>query len=231
MRVARTVLIVVVILGGLFVAADRFAVSYAEGRAADQAKASENLTVKPKVTIEGFPFLTQIALGTLKDVKISSSDMGASVGSQTLTLDSFTAELHDVKFSNGFTKAVADTGDGDAFVSYASVNKAVPDGMTVAYGGAASDGKALVKLSGTYQNAAFTVTSELTVTGDQTISLHAQSLPTAFTALGLSDEMRQAIDLQIKLPSLPAGLKVTSVTTAADGVTVAVGGKDVVLAS
>jgi len=231
MRVARRVLIVIVVLGGLFVAADRLAVSFAENKAAEQAQTSENLSSKPKVSIEGFPFLTQIALGKLNDVKISSSDMGASVGSQTLTLDTFQAELHGVKFSNGFTEAVADTGDGNAFVTYASVNKAVPAGMTVTYGGTSSDGKALVKLSGSYDNADYTVTSELSVTDGQTISLHAVNLPTAYTALGLEDEMRQVVDLKIQLPSLPAGLKVTSVSTASDGISVAVSGKDVVLAS
>lgn len=231
MRVARTVLILVVVLGGLFVAADRIALSVAESKAAQRAQASENLSSKPKVSIEGFPFLTQVAFGKLDDVKISSSDMTASVGSQSVTLDSFNADLHGVKLSNGYTQAVADSGDGNAFITFANVNKAVPTGMTVSSGGTASDGKALVKLSGTYQQAAFTVNSELTVTGNQTISLHAVSLPTAFTALGLGDQMRQTIDLDIKLPSLPSGLKLTSVTSASDGITVVASGKNVVLAN
>jgi hypothetical protein len=44
MRALRILLIIVVILGGLFVAADRLAVHFAEGEVADRLKTQEGLT-------------------------------------------------------------------------------------------------------------------------------------------------------------------------------------------
>lgn len=60
MRALRILLIVVVVLGGLFVLADRLAVHFAEGEAADKLRTSENLASTPDVSIKGFPFLTQV---------------------------------------------------------------------------------------------------------------------------------------------------------------------------
>ncbi|CAM5227389.1 hypothetical protein SVIOM74S_03023 [Streptomyces violarus] len=70
MRALRILLITVVILGGLFVAADRLAVHFAEGEVADRLKSRENLSTTPDVSINGFPFLTQVAGGELDDVEV-----------------------------------------------------------------------------------------------------------------------------------------------------------------
>lgn len=55
MRALRIILIVTVILGGLFVIADRVAVGFAENKAADRIKSTEGLANTPDVSIEGFP--------------------------------------------------------------------------------------------------------------------------------------------------------------------------------
>ena len=68
MRALRILVIVAVILGGLFVIADRVAVGFAEDEAAEQLKTSEGLAKTPDVSIKGFPFLTQVASGELDEV-------------------------------------------------------------------------------------------------------------------------------------------------------------------
>lgn len=55
MRALRIFLIVAVILGGLFVIADRVAVGFAEDEAADRIRTTEGLASTPDVSIEGFP--------------------------------------------------------------------------------------------------------------------------------------------------------------------------------
>ncbi|MEE4545732.1 DUF2993 domain-containing protein [Streptomyces sp. V4-01] len=233
MRVARTVLIVVVILGGLFVAADRVAVHLAETKAAKQAQLTEGLTARPKVSIEGFPFLTQAATGKLDDVKVTADDINAGDGGQSLRIESFHADLHGVKLSHGYSRAVADSADGLAFITFADLTKAAPDGITVSYAGVSKDGKALVKLSGSIPGigSRISVLSEISVHGGNAIGLHARPLPTAFTALGLDDDIRQQIDFIRQLTHLPAGIALTSVTATPDGISVAAAGQHVVLAS
>lgn len=233
MRVARTILIVLVILGGLFVAADRITVSVAQNKAADRAALTEGLTTKPKVSIEGFPFLTQVIGGKLDEVKITAKDIAAGDGAQTLRIDSFHADLHGVKLSDNYRRAVADTADGLAFLTYTDLTNAAPEGITVSSAGTAKskNGGALVKLTGSFNGAKLSVVSEVTVRGANEIGLRAETLPEAFTALGLDDEVRQQIDFTLPLTHLPAGISLTSVTSTPDGLSVAAVGKNVVLAN
>ncbi|WP_328915147.1 MULTISPECIES: LmeA family phospholipid-binding protein [unclassified Streptomyces] len=231
MRVARIVLIVVVILGGLFVAADRIAVSVAEKKVAERAQATEGLTVKPKVSIEGFPFLTQALSGKLDDVKISANDIAAGDGGQQVRVDSFHADLHGVKLSDNYHRAVADNADGLAFLTYEDLTKAAPDGIKVSYAGTAANGKPLVKLSGEILSARLSVLSQVTVRGPDTIGLRAQSIPKAFTELGLENDVRQKIDFTLQLSHMPANISLTSVTATPDGISVAAAGRNVVLAN
>ncbi|WP_327289548.1 LmeA family phospholipid-binding protein [Streptomyces sp. NBC_01198] len=233
MRAWRIVLVVVVVLGGLFVAADRIAVSVAQNKAAERAQATEGLDHRPKVTIKGFPFLTQAAFGKLDDVSIKAEDIAAGGGGKTLRIATFQADLHGVKFSNGYRTAIADSADGEAFITYADLSKAAPPGVTVSSAGTAADGKAMVKLTGSIPgiDAKISVLSEVTVQGADVIGLHAQKLPKELTALGLEDNVRQQIDFQSQLTHLPAGISLTAVTPTADGISVAAGGKHVTLAS
>ncbi|HEY5834718.1 DUF2993 domain-containing protein [Streptomyces sp.] len=224
------VLIVVVILGGLFVAADRIAVSVAENKAAERAAATQGLDSRPKVSIEGFPFLTQVLWGKLDDVKVSAHDIAAGEGGRTLRIDSFHADLHGVRLSGDYSRAVADSADGLAFVTYADLSKAAPTGTSVVYAGRRSDGRTMVKLTGGFMGARLSVLSEVSVRGADEIGLHAERLPEAFTALGLEDELRQQIDFTTRLTHLPEGISLTSVTATPDGISVAAGGKHVVLA-
>ncbi|MFE0426382.1 DUF2993 domain-containing protein, partial [Streptomyces sp. NPDC058953] len=71
MRALRISLITAVVLGGLFVAADRVAVNYAESKVADKVRSSQGLSRTPDVSINGFPFLTQVAGKQLDDVDVS----------------------------------------------------------------------------------------------------------------------------------------------------------------
>lgn len=229
MRVARIVLIVLGVLGVLFVAADRIALAVAQGKAAERAQATEGLAAKPKVTITGFPFLTQVLSGKLDEVKVSAKDIAADGGGQSVRVDSFHADLRGVKLSHGFSTAIADSAAGNAFLTYADLSKAAPAGITVSYAPPAADGTARVKLTGTFMQAHLSVLSEVKPQGD-TIRLHAQDLPKAFTALGLESRVRQEIDFTIRVGHLPRNLVLTGVTTAPDGVSVEVGGRHVYLA-
>lgn len=233
MRVWRTVLIVVVVLGGLFVAADRIAVSVAQNKAAERAQTTEGLDRKPKVSIKGFPFLTQAAFGKLDDVTVKAEDIAAGAGGQTLRIATFNADLHGVKFSNGYRTAIADSADGTAFVTYSDLSKAAPPGVSVSSAGTSANGKAMVKLTGTIPGIGtkISVLSEVSVSGGKSIGLHAVNLPKELSALGLEGTVRHQIDFSRELTHLPEGISLTSLTTTPDGISVAAAGKHVTLAS
>jgi hypothetical protein len=233
MRVARTVLIVLVVLGGLFVAADRILVAVAENKAAQQAKITEGLSSKPHVSIEGFPFLTQVLGGKLDDVKVKAKGLAADSGTgQEVRFESLNADLRGVKLSGGFTRAVADSAGGQVFVTYADLQNAIGvPGLRVSFGGPAQDGTAQVRLSGPILGAQLSVVSKVTVRGADAVGLTAQNIPAAFRALGLEDQVRQKIDVVVRISHLPAGLSLTGVSTAPDGISVAAAGKHVVLAN
>lgn len=234
-RAWRIVLIVVVVLGGLFYVADWIAVSVVQGKAAERAQASEGLDHKPKVSIDHFPspFLTQVLSGSLKHVTITADDIAANGGGESVRITNFTADLYGVKFSDSYTRAVADHATGKAFVSYADLSKAAPDGVSVSGTTPAADGTARVKLTATVPGVGMkvNVTSTLKVTADNGIVLHAESLPKEITALGLEKTVRHQIDFTTRLEHLPANIKLQDVTGTPDGISVKAGGTNVELAN
>ncbi|MDF9814722.1 DUF2993 domain-containing protein [Streptomyces sp. SPB162] len=236
MRAARILLIVLVVLGGLFVAADRIAVSVAEDKAAERAQTTQGLSSKPDISIKGFPFLTQVASDKLDDVKITAHDIQAGTGGERLRIDSFTADLRGVNLSDNYQRAVADTADGSAFITYADLTAAAPPGVTVAYGGAGKDGKGKVKVTGSVTDVPLlgtvkkSVTSVVSVEKGNTVRLHADMIPGVDSIPGLDKLIRNKIDFTRSLAGLPAGITVQSVVTTPSGISVAASGTNVVLA-
>ncbi|MCM2420756.1 DUF2993 domain-containing protein [Streptomyces sp. RKAG293] len=236
MRAARILLIVLVVLGGLFVAADRIAVSVAEDKAAERAQQTQGLSSKPDISIKGFPFLTQVASDKLDDVRITAHDIQAGTGAERLRIDSFTADLRGVNLSGNYQRAVADTADGSAFITYADLSAAAPPGVTVAYGGESKDGRGRVKVTGSVTMPLIgtvkrSVTSVISVEHGDTVRLHADVIPGVGSIPGLDKLIREKIDFTRSLVGLPTGIKVQSVVTTPSGISVAASGTNVVLAS
>ncbi|MEU3461620.1 DUF2993 domain-containing protein [Streptomyces sp. NPDC006733] len=236
MRAARILLIVLVVLGGLFVAVDRIAVSIAEDKAADRARSTQGLSSKPDISIKGFPFLTQVASDKLDDVRITAHDIQAGTGSERLRIESFTADLRGVNLSGNYQRAVADTADGSAFITYADLTAAAPEGVTVAYGGESKDGKGKVKVTGSVTGVPLlgtvkkSVNSVVSVEKGNTVRLHADVIPGVDSIPGLDKLIRDKIDFTRSLVGLPDGITVQSVVTTPSGISVAASGTNVVLA-
>jgi hypothetical protein len=216
MRAIRILLVVVVVLGVLFVAADRVALWFAESQAADKAQQSQGFTSKPDISIKGFPFLTQVAAKKLDDVHITATGIEAGTTAETLRIDRFSADLRGVRLAGDFSSAVADTADGTVLITYADLTKAVPSGITVGYGG---NGK--VKLSAL----GFSTTVAVTLTNGKTVKLGEVT--------GLPAELQSLVGngLSWDLTGLPQGIELKSATATADGIQVVATGTNVVLAN
>ncbi|MEU9284205.1 DUF2993 domain-containing protein [Streptomyces sp. NPDC048275] len=244
MRALRIILIVAVILGGLFVIADRVAVGFAEDEAADRLKANEGLASTPDVSIEGFPFLTQVVGGELDDVKIGIKDYEATTGNAnasdgTIRIDDLNAEMHGVEFSGDYSSATAGSATGTATIAYAELLEvAKSDATQVAPGvtvevvslSDGGDGKIKVSLKVSVGSAEVTrsvsVLSSVTVVGGDTVRVHADSLPELGVDLA-EDQVREGIDFEQKIDQLPGGIQLDKVEAAADGVDISVKGSDV----
>lgn len=250
MRALRTVLIVVVVLAGVFVAADRIAVGYAQDKAADELRSSENLAEKPDVSIVGFPFLTQVASRELDDVRVTIGDYeastdgagGAAKGSAKVHLRHLTARMQGVRFSGGFGSATADSATGSALVSYPELLKAarvqpvdVAPGVSARVVRLSDGGHGKVKVTvaatvlGRELKEPVTVLSTLRVE-DDVVEVHADDLP-KFGGVPIPEsKVRQITDFQQRITGLPAGIHIDRVTGAPDGVHVTVVGSHVRLA-
>ncbi|MEU0335740.1 DUF2993 domain-containing protein [Streptomyces sp. NPDC006193] len=246
MRALRILLILVVVLGGLFVIADRVAVHFAEGEAAEKLKARENLSSTPEVDIKGFPFLTQLAGGSLDDVEVGIEDYEAATGApgRTLRIDGLKADMKGVEFSGDYSSATAATATGTATVSYAELLKtAKPEPTEVVPGLKAqvtklADGgngkiKVTAHLSGSLGpvpvDQTVSVLSSVSVV-DGRVEVHADSLPQLGAAAIAESRVRRITDFRQAIDRLPGGIELDRVEAAPDGVKIHVKGSDVKLA-
>jgi hypothetical protein len=245
MRALRALLIVVVILGGLFVVADRVAVGFAEDEVADKLRTTEKLSATPDVSINGFPFLTQLAGGELDDVEVGIDAYQADTGTEsgTIRIDDLRARMKGVEFSGDYSSATAASATGTAAVSYDELLKAarsadpvqVAPAVTAQITGLSDggNGKIKVEIEATVLGARLPkpvyVLSSVTAQGDS-VRVQADSLP-SFNGVELAENrVRTVTDFEQQIDGLPGGIKLDKVQAAADGVEITVKGSDVRLA-
>lgn len=231
MRAARRLFIVLLVLFGLFAAADRIALHFAEAEAASRIQTSRNLPQKPSVSIEGFPFLTQLASSSFDEVKVTSPELTVNNGrgGPNVRLQNFSVDGKGVKVTGNYTGIVADSGTGSALISYADLSAALPNHVTVTYGG--TPGK--VKVSGKVDVPVLgpknvTGTADVNVVNGNGISLNNLSGISGVDP-GIAGVVASFLQPQLQLAGLPSGLKLDSVQSGPDGVEVHVSGTNVSL--
>ncbi|MEU0474761.1 DUF2993 domain-containing protein [Streptomyces olivaceus] len=244
MRALRILLIVVVILGGLFVIADRVAVKFAEDEVADKLRSTENLSSTPDVSINGFPFLTQVAGGELDEVEVGIDGYEASTGNggDTIRIADLSARMKGVEFSGDYSSATAATATGTATVSYDELMKAtksestdVAPGVTAKVVGLSDGGGGKIKVTvratvlGVEYPEPIDVLSSVTVKNND-VSVVADGLPEIGGKQLAESRIRAITDFQQTIDELPGGIKLDKVEAAKDGVEITVKGSNVKLA-
>ncbi|WP_327679744.1 LmeA family phospholipid-binding protein [Kitasatospora sp. NBC_00458] len=224
------------VLAGVLVGADRVAVGVAEDEAADQLVKSGRMSQRPDVSIEGFPFLTQVVSMKLDEVRISADGLTVGDGSHQVALHSFRAKLSGVKVSDNKSSATVDDGSGTGLISYADLSQLLPPAsqllpnatglsmggntrLTLSYGGPGKIKAAFGPVpvgEGTVHSQGNTVTAEgFRLTG------------VAAVLAGLSSRPLEPVSFT--LSSLPAGLNLSEVTPKEDGLQLSFVGKGVKL--
>ncbi|KOG33133.1 LmeA family phospholipid-binding protein [Streptomyces resistomycificus] len=244
MRALRILLILVVILGGLFVLADRLAVNFAEDEAAGKLQTNEGLAAAPDVSIKGFPFLTQVVGGSLDDVEVGIKDYEAAAGTdgKKIRIDDLKASMKGVEFSGDYSSAVANSATGTASITYAELLKTakseptqVAAGVTAEVVGLSDGGNGKIKVEveatvlGTKLPEPVYVLSTVTAEGD-TVKVHADTLPSFGGVDLVENRARTVTDFEQKIDGLPGGIKLDQVRPAKNGVEITVKGSNVRLA-
>jgi hypothetical protein len=215
-RVRRSVmaLFTVIVILIILVIGDRVALAVTENDMASQFQ-SNGLPVKPSVTIEGFPFLTQLAGKDFNKVDISASNVPAG----PVTITSVHATINGLHISSYSSTASAkvDHMTATAFISFGALAAAGGvgggTGITVT-----PDGTNKLKISaglgGVFSD---TEEAQITQTGAQTINVKVLPSSSAVGSL-LSSFGSFSFSLP---PGVPASLRITSLTVNSQGLTVA----------
>ncbi len=204
------------IVAGLLAAllvADRAAAIYAEDTVARRIR-DRGFPGKPRVSIAGFPFLTQVAARRLTKVVVSAA--GWELGQVEVKRLDLT--LHRIRVSSRYHVGTAAQIGGTALVGFAGLAGAAGlPGVTVA-----AAGPDRVKITAGPGQRAGIATARVATAGPGGIRLvviAAGGIPVA--ALG---SLR---DITLPLPALPPGMTVHDVSVTGQGLLVHLAGQDV----
>ncbi|MEU1209852.1 DUF2993 domain-containing protein [Nocardia sp. NPDC005825] len=214
----RGLLILLVVLAIALIVGDRVAVGMAQNEIARQIAADYKLPEQPKVTIGGFPFLTQALDGTYSDIGIRIgdwSDPDISVRDLDVELTNVSAPLGDV-VNKRTENLTAETATATARVPYDTVQRYAPAGVE-----SISDSPEGLRVAGTFTVAGIPVPATVFVTvalADNGIVVTPTSIQPAAGGPTLSlAALSEALTFTIPLEKLPLGARLTSITPASDG--------------
>jgi hypothetical protein len=236
--------VVLLILVGLVVAADRIGEQIAEQRlvaaVTDEAKARGVTADSTDVTIGGFPFLTQVLRGKYDEITIDMRQArSGDLRVEQLLVTAFGVEADTAELINGQPKATADRVSGTAVIDWAALPKLLDyAGLGVGDAKFAPAGEG-VRIRGTAslagQSVPLAATAKFTVKGGQ---LSVKVSDAEIEGVRLNPAIQSALnDLQRKLsipvdvPPLPFGLKLDSVRAQPEGLAVSATAHDVPIAS
>lgn len=233
MRALRIGLILLVIFGGLLVAADRVAVRMAEGEVASKARSGLGLEEEPGVSIKGFPFLTQFLGNELDQVDLDLDSYQVRVDEQAGTVQDLSIQLYDVRLENGYSRAVAARATGSGVISYAEMAELTANGDTFGVAFAhAGDGQVELRITVMGRAVGPSMIGDVTVEGDvvrfvvEEIPSFAD-IPVIGSIDGIEGQIRDRIDRDRQITGLPSGVELSGLEATEDGLVLSVSGTDV----
>ena len=243
-RLLITFLVLLLIILGVLVVADRVGASYAErvigDRVAQQLTEQKATAEQPDVTIKGVPFLTQVLAGNYQEIKILLNDFSGPAGNgKNIKMDPLDIRAKDVKapldtVRSGNGDIVAGTVTGVGTLTYANLADLIgQEGLKLSE----RDGKLVgaAPLQALGQTFNVTGTANLAVK-DGVVSVTfadvtAAGIPNIPLVRTLVDNYVKRLAFDLKVPALPLGLKVQKVEPRPEGLLVTAAAADVSLSS
>jgi hypothetical protein len=230
-RALVVLLVIVAVLLGIGLLADRAVERWAEGYVADQLTEQAGLAGTPDVDVQGFPFLTQALGGRYEDVRISltADELGQPEGTDAdIRLIGVRIPLSAV-LSGEVQEVPVDRIEGSATLSYALLSDQLGGDSVLSRDGDGLRVTKTVELLG--YTLPLTASGSVSLDGDDLVVDVEEATGAGVEVPGfLVEEASDLLDLRYRVPPLPFGLQLTSVTPAADGVVVEVEATDTVLA-
>jgi hypothetical protein len=228
--VVLIIIVSVVLLGALLYAGDRYAHGRAERQVATELQPQLATPQLPQVDIEGFPFLTQVASGTIGKIHVVADQLGETTKAPLIVAHADLV-MTDVVTNDWFkTMQVAHT-EGTGRIDYAKLSAVA--GAPLAYGG---EGRMEIvvrtilvrrEVEAVISGSPRLNAKEQTMTlSDARIAVAGVNLPD-FTAQALLAALLKPIPLK----GMPLGLTVTQIVAAGDGVHVDLAGDDLTVSS
>jgi LmeA-like phospholipid-binding len=223
-RRPRITWIIVLVILVLLVVSDFAARAYTENQMASQVQSSLGLSGKPKVTIHGFPFWTQLLARDFKNVTVTASNETINVSnaaSGLLQISSLNATL-DGMHIHGRNSATVDHFTATALVTFTALGNVggIPSGVTLVPDGP-NQIKATVSLFGLFSDSA---TVQVTQSGPNQINVKV----TDFGGIPAST-LGNLGNFNITIPKLPAGVTIQSVSVTQQGLQITVTGQNTTL--
>ncbi len=222
-RRRRWPLITLIVIIVVLVVGDRAANAYTENQMASQIQSSLGLSGKPTVTIQGFPFLTQLAARDFNTVDVNASNetiTSSSAGSGLLKVASLTATLHGMHI-HGFNSATIDQFNASALITFTALGDVggIPQGITLS-----ADGPNQIKADISIGPLSETAVAQVTRTGSNQITvkvIDAGGIPT--------DILGNLADFSFSIPKLPAGVTIQSISVTQQGLRITATGQNTTL--
>jgi hypothetical protein len=208
--------VVIVVLLVIAVVGDQIAKSYAQNRIAQQIQSSAQLSAKPSVSIEGWPFLTQVAAHDLKAIDFSASNITTANGKLPVSVNARATGVHP---DSSFNSARVDHITGQVTITYAALDSylgnaiGIPGLTGITFSPDPQAGPNAVKADAGVGSVVATVTK----TAPAQITVKFGSLSGIASLLGGAGSIPAQV---ITIPKLPAGLIVGSPVATSSGVVI-----------
>jgi hypothetical protein len=215
--------LIIILIAGLLVAGlyvgDRYAHRRAEHQVAALLQTQLGTPQPPMVSIEGFPFLTQVAAGSIGMVHVVADQLGETTKAPVI-LAHADLILTDVDTNDWFRSMKVAHSEGKARLDYAKLSSLA--GAPLAYGG---EGRVEIAVNTTVVRRKV----EAVITGlprlnakEQTMTLSDAKI--AVAGVNLPDFTAQALLAAVLKPihlkGMPLGMTVTKIVAAEDGLQV-----------
>jgi len=215
-------LILVLVLAVLLVAADRVGLLVAERQIASKVQSSQNLDRKPSVTIEGFPFLTQVLANKYPKVRLTAQGLLVGSSDRQVRLAELDARLHDVTTIDNYSGARVETADGTATLSYAELSRAL--GVPVSYaGGGRVQASSSVEVLG--KTVTGTASAEVGVAGGDELTFGSVRVGVPQAGVSVPEQVTHQIssifESKLSLRGLPFHLRIQQLVATEDGIRIA----------
>ena len=222
-RRRRWPLITLIVIVVVLVVGDRAANAYTENQMASQVQSSLGLSGKPHVTIQGFPFLTQLAARDFRTVDVNASNetiKASGAGSGLLEIASLTATLHGMHI-HGLNSATIDQFNASALITFTALGNVggIPQGITLS-----AAGPNTINADISIGPLSDTATAQVTRTGSNQINVKV----IRFGGIP-ADALGNLANFSFSIPKLPAGVTIQSISVTQQGLRITAAGQNTTL--